>query len=213
MNSYYKFCPNVFVARCPEKHEKGDVIEITTKYGKVNEHIIHNLVREKDGFFYYSITRADGFNMQERARRKAEKYGEWAGAAQRKSAEYFEKSQKDRDFLVLGEPVKVGHHSESRHRKAIDDAWNNTGKMVEFADKADQHMHKSEYWEKRAEAINLSMPESIEYYRKKYESAKEYHKGLKSGKYQKAHSMSMQYANRAVKEAEKNYNLAKLLWE
>lgn len=30
-----------------------------------------------------------------------------------------------------GEPVKVGHHSERRHRRAIDTAWNALGKAVE----------------------------------------------------------------------------------
>ncbi|WP_416565093.1 DUF3560 domain-containing protein [Nocardia testacea] len=30
-----------------------------------------------------------------------------------------------------GEPIKVGHHSERRHRRAIDKAWNALGKSVE----------------------------------------------------------------------------------
>ena len=34
MNTYYKFAPNVFLAKCDEKHEKGETIEVTTKYGK-----------------------------------------------------------------------------------------------------------------------------------------------------------------------------------
>lgn len=65
MNTYAKYCPNVFLAKCEEKHEKGDIIEVTTKYGKENECEVHNLVMEKGGFFYYSITRTDGWNMQE----------------------------------------------------------------------------------------------------------------------------------------------------
>lgn len=62
MNVYSKFCPNVFLAKCEEKYEKGEVIEVTTKYGKENECIVFNLIYEKDGFYYYSIVRADGFN-------------------------------------------------------------------------------------------------------------------------------------------------------
>lgn len=31
MNTYHKFCPNVFLAKCDEKHEKGEVIEVTIK--------------------------------------------------------------------------------------------------------------------------------------------------------------------------------------
>lgn len=70
MNTYVKFCPNVFLAKCDEKHEKGEVIEVTTKYGNENESIVFNLIFEKDGFFYYSIVRADGFNVQRNGRSK-----------------------------------------------------------------------------------------------------------------------------------------------
>lgn len=65
-----------------------------------------------------------------------------------KSNEYFQKSNKHRDFLSLGEPIKVGHHSERGHRKMIDDAWNNMGKSVELSDKAAEHERVAKYWEK-----------------------------------------------------------------
>lgn len=135
MNTYYKFAPNVFLAKCDEKHEKGETIEVTTKYGKENESIVFNLIFEKDGFYYYSIVRADGFNAQEWAKRRAERRRKWATSAVQRSNEYYNKSNKDKDFLSLGEPIKVGHHSEKRHRKAIDDAWNNMGKSVQFDEK------------------------------------------------------------------------------
>lgn len=213
MNTYYKFCPNVFLAKCDAKHEKGEVIEVTTKHGKANESIVFNLVFERDGFYYYSIVRADGFNVQEWAKRKAERRLDWAASAERKSSEYFEKSNKDREFLSLGEPIKVGHHSERRHRKAIEDAWNNTGKAVAFSDKASEHERIAEYWEKRANTINLSMPESIDFYEHKLEVAKEYHAGVKLGKYPREHAYTLTYAKKAVNEAQKNYDLAKKLWE
>jgi len=34
MNTYTKYCPNVFVAKCTRQHEKGEIITIETKYGK-----------------------------------------------------------------------------------------------------------------------------------------------------------------------------------
>ena len=102
MNTYYKFAPNVFLAKCDEKHEKGEVIEVTTKYGKENESIVFNLIFERDGFYYYSIVRADGFNVQEWAKRRAERRREWSVSADKKSIEYSKKSNKDRDFLSLG---------------------------------------------------------------------------------------------------------------
>lgn len=212
MNTYYKFVPNVFLAKCDEKHEKGEEIAVTTKYGKENDCIVFNLIFEKDGFYYYSIVRTDGFNVQEWAKRRAERRREWAASAERKSHEYYEKSNKDRDFLSLGEPIKVGHHSERRHRKMIEDAWNNTGKFVEYHDKAKEHEDKATYWDARSNIINLSMPESIDFYQNKLEKAKEYHEGLKSGKYPREHSYSLAYAKKEVNELQKKYELAIKLW-
>lgn len=212
MNTYYKYAPNVFLAKCDEKHEKGEEIAVTTKYGKENECIVFNLVFERDGFYYYSIVRADGLNVQEWAKRRAERRREWAVSARCKSHEYYEKSNKDRDFLSLGEPIKVGHHSERRHRKAIEDAWNNMGKSVEFSDKASEHERLARYWDAKANTINLSMPESLDFYERSLENAKEYHEGLKSGKYPREHSYSLTYAKKEVNELQKKYELAVKLW-
>lgn len=212
MNTYHKLCPNVFLAKCDAKHEKGETILVTTKYGKENESIVFNLIFERDGSYYYSIVRADGFNVQEWAKRRAERRREWAASAERKSDEYYKASNKDADFLSLGEPIKIGHHSERRHRKAIEDAWNNMGKSVEFEEKAKEHERAARYWDEKADVINLSMPESIDYYEHKLEEAREYHEGLKSGKYPREHSYSLTYAKKAVNEAQKNFDLAKKLW-
>ncbi len=212
MNTYAKYCPNVFVAKCTEKHEKGEVITVTTKYGKENESIVFNLVAERDGFYYYSIVRADGYNAQERAKAKAERYMQWAASAEKKSTQYYEASQEGRDFLSLGEPIKVGHHSEKRHRALIDRNRNRMGKCVEESRKAEEHESKAEYWERKAKDINLSMPESVEYFEYKVETAKEYHEGVKSGKYPRQHSFTLTYAKKALNEALKNLETAKKLW-
>ena len=126
-NTYAKYCPNVYVAKCPEPHEKGEVIPVTTKYGKDNDSIVFNLVGQKDGFYYYSIVRADGYNVQERAKAKAERYSQWAASAEKKSTQYYEASNEGREFLSLGEPIKIGHHSEKRHRALIDRNWERMG--------------------------------------------------------------------------------------
>lgn len=212
MNTYAKFCPNVFVAKCTEEHQKGETILVQTKYGKENECIVHNLVASKDGAFYYSITRADGFNSQERAANKAAKYNGYAANAEKRSEQYYEASQEGKDFLSLGEPIKVGHHSEKRHRALIERNWNRMGKSVAESEKAEKYEDKAAYWESRAKDINLSMPESLEYFSFKLEAAKEYHEGLKSGKYPREHSFSLQYANKSVKDLTTNLELAKRLW-
>ena len=212
-NTYAKYCPNVWVAKCPQMYEKGEIIPVTTQHGKENKCIIFNLVWQKDGFYYYSIVRADGYNVQERAKAKAERYSRWAASAEKRSNYYYPASKEGADFLALGEPIKVGHHSEKRHRALIDRNWARMGKSVAESEKAKQHESKAEYWEKQAGKINLSMPESIEYFEYKVEKCREYHEGLKSGKYPRQHSFSLTYAKKDLNDAEKNLQTAKKLWE
>lgn len=214
MNTYSKFAANVFVAKCPEMHEKNEVIELTTKYGSTHDCIVFNLVgRDREGNFYYSIVRADGYNVQERAKAKAERYQKWANAAESKSTQLWEASSEGRDFLALGEPIKIGHHSEKRHRALIERNHNRMSKAVEVGKKVEQHESKSDYWAKKANDINLSMPESIEFWEYKLEEAKEQHQMYKDFPEKRQHSFSLTYAKKAVNEAEKNLATAKKLWE
>src|SRR5678810_1290234 len=98
--------------------------------------------------------RADGFNVQERAKLKAEKYGSWADSAQAKSNQKYEDSQEGKDFLVLAEPIRIGHHSEKRHRALIERNWARMDKSIELRDKAKEHEKKAEYSASKANAIN-----------------------------------------------------------
>jgi hypothetical protein len=148
MNTYKKYCPNVYVAKCEEEHQKGDIITVTTRRGKENECIVHNLVHKDATHFYYSITRADGFNTQERAKRKAEKYQQWGQSAEKRADDWREKSNEGKDFLSLGEPIKIGHHSEKRHRALIERNWNRMDNSMKEIDKAEQHRQKAQHWGK-----------------------------------------------------------------
>jgi len=213
MNTYAKYTANVFVAKCEEMHEKGETIVLTTKYGKEHECIVFNLLgRNKEGFFFYSIVRADGFNMQEFAKKKAERYQQWAQAAENKSNELWKASHEGRDFLALGEPIKVGHHSEKRHRALIERNHNRMSKSVEVGKKVEKHESKAEYWESKANDINLSIPESVEFYEYKVEESKIKHEFYKANPDKREHSFSLTYAKKAVNEAEKNLETAHKLW-
>ena len=136
MNTYSKFVPNVFLAKCTEKHEKGEIIQIETKYGKEHDCIVFNLITEKDSFYYYSIVRADGFNHQEWAKKKAERLQNAALNAEKKSDSYWKASNEGAEFLALGEPIKVGHHSEKRHRALIERNHKRISKAVELSKQA-----------------------------------------------------------------------------
>lgn len=212
MNTYSKFCPNVYLAKCPELHEKGETIHVTTQYGKENECVVHNLIYQKEGFYFYSITRADGFDSQARAAAKSARYTGFSDNAEKRSAQYYEASNEGRDFLSLGEPIKIGHHSEKRHRALIQRNWNRMSKSVAEMEKAGEYASKAAYWEEKAKDINLSMPESIEYFEYKLKEAKDRHDGLKSGKYEREHSFSLTYAKKQVNELNKKLEIAKKLW-
>jgi hypothetical protein len=214
MNTYHKYAANVFVAKCAEMHEKGETIILTTKYGQEHECIVFNLVgRDRDVNFYYSIVRADGYNIQEHAKAKAEKYQNWANSAENRSSKYWKASHEGADFLKLAEPIKIGHHSEKRHRALINRNWNRMSKCVEESKQAEQHESKAEYWTRKADTINLSMPESLEFYEYKFEEAKAKHENLKNNPSERSHSYSLTYAKKAVNEAKKNLQTAKKLWE
>ena len=217
MNTYKKYCPNVFVAQCEEKHEKGDAIMVETKYGKENECIVHNFVgytgtKEKP-MYCYSITRADGYNSQERAKSKVEKLNNWADNADKKGNDWQEKSNEGKDFLALAEPIKVGHHSEKQHRALIERNWNRMSNAIQELDKAEYHRQRTAHWESLASKIDLSMPESLEFFKMQLEESIEYHKGLKDGSIKREHSYSLTYANNKVKELKSKYETAVKLWQ
>ena len=213
MNIYSKFIPNVFLAKCTEKHEKGELIQVETKYGKEHDCIVFNLIAEKDGFYYYSIVRADGFNQQEWAKKKAERLQNAALNAKKKSDSYWKASNEGADFLALGEPIKVGHHSEKRHRALIERNHNRMIKAVELSKQAEEYESREAYWAAKANSINLSMPESLEFYEFELEKAKAKHEGLKNGTIERSHSYSLTYAKKELNEVEKKYQLAKKLWD
>jgi hypothetical protein len=213
MNTYSKFCPNVFLAKCTERHEKGDTIPVETKHGKENDSVVFNLIFEKGGFFYYSIVRVDGFNVQEWAKRRAERYQQWANAAEVQSTAAHKRSHDLVKDIPMGQPILVGHHSEKRHRRTLDQSWNALGKAVALSDKAEQHESRADYWNSRADTINLSMPESMEFYEYKLEQAKLTHEGLKNGTIERRHDFSLTYAKKDVNELQKKLDLAKRLWE
>ena len=208
MNKFKKYCPNVWVAECDEEYEKGEIIELETKYGKEVECEVYNLIAKNGEKYYYSIVRLG----ESYAQRKAERYNNSAANKTAKSDSYYNASQEGKEFLSLGEPIKIGHHSEKRHRALIERNWDRMGKSVALAEEAKEAERKAEYWENKTEEITLAMPESLEYFSDKLEAAIAYHKGLKDGTFEKWHSYSLAYAKKDVNELKKKVEIAKVLW-
>lgn len=209
MATFKKYCPNVWVAECDEKHNKGEIITLETQYGKEVYCEVYNLVAEKNNKFYYSIVRLEELSYAER---KADKYRNSQALHEAKSHEWHEKSQEGAEFLRLAEPIKIGHHSEHRHRALIERNWNRIGNAVKEEKIADERARKAEYWEAKAEGINLSMPESLEYFSKQLEKAKTRQQGLKNGTIKREHSYSLTYATKAVKDLTAKLEIAQKLW-
>ncbi|WP_233141475.1 DUF3560 domain-containing protein [Aggregatibacter actinomycetemcomitans] len=212
INTYAKFAPTVFVAKCPEQHTKGEIITLTSKYGNEVEVEVHNLVKQAEGHYFYSFTRCNGNDSQTRAAAKAERYQSYADNAMKRSHKYCEAANEGREFLSLGEPIKIGHHSEKRHRALLERNARRMDKAVEEMRKAESYGDKIAYWEEMAEKIDLSMPESLDYFQFELAKAKEKHKALKDNPELRTHSYSLTYANKAVKELTKKVQLAELLW-
>lgn len=210
MNKYRKFAANVYVVETKDEYKKGDKIQVTTRSGGTHVCTVYNFLgyARESGLRCYSIVR-EGFNA---FKNKADKYREWAVSAQAKSNASFESAKEGREFLSLGEPIKIGHHSERRHRALIDRNWNRMGKSVAFAGKAEAHLEKAERLERRASQITLAMPESLEYFTEALEAAKAHHVGLKDGSIKRQHSFDVQYANKKVKDLQQKVNLAQRLW-
>ncbi|MFC1122683.1 DUF3560 domain-containing protein [Pasteurella multocida] len=212
MNTYAKFCQKVFVAKCTQQYNKGDIATVANKYGKETEIEIHNLVKEQNGFFFYSFTRCDGLDSQERMRRKAEKYRKAESSANERSHKWREKAMEGHDFLSLGEPIKVGHHSEKKHRALIARNARRMDRAVEEMDNAKRFKEKADALERHANKIDLSMPASLEFFLNELEKAKAKHQDLKDNPEKREHSFALTYAKKAVNRLEKKVKLAQTLW-
>ncbi len=86
------------------------------------------------------------------------------------------------------------------------------GKSVEMQKKAEAYESRAEYWENKTNDINLSMPESLEYFEHKLSRAKEKHELLKAKPELREHSFSLTYAKKEVNELEAKVKLAVKLW-
>ncbi|HDL4668268.1 TPA: DUF3560 domain-containing protein, partial [Mannheimia haemolytica] len=178
INTYAKFAPTVFVAKCPEAHTKGEIITLTSKYGNETEVQIHNLVKQDNEHYYYSFTRCDGMDSQSFAQQKAERYQGYADNATKRSQSWANAANEGLEFLRLGEPIKIGHHSEKRHRNLIERNARRMDNALSEMNKTESYESRIAYWEKMAGKIDLSMPESLEYFKFELDKAKEKHKEL-----------------------------------
>lgn len=216
MNTYKKYCENVFVAKCTEEHKKGDVITVQSGSWKKHECIVYNFLgKGEEGettVYYYSIVRCDGYNSQKRAKSKAETLEMWADKATQRGVELVEESKEYGEAYVPGEPIKDDHYSKEKYYRLFKRKNKKMSKATEEFEKAESHREKIKYWKGVSMKIDLSMPESLGFFKEQYEKAVEYHRGLKGGTIGREHSHSLRYALEKVKKLEDKYRTAVKLW-
>lgn len=83
-------------------------------------------------------------SRSERKKARIERYNELADKAAAKSSAAFNRSTSIVSGIPAGQPILVGHHSEGRHRRALDRSWNALGESVRESDKADYYRRKAE---------------------------------------------------------------------
>lgn len=80
---------------------------------------------------------------RERMERRAERRAEWAEKAKAKSAQAFQTAHAATAGIPFGQPILVGHHSEKRHRAAIDRMARSMDRGCAMSDKAADHAGKA----------------------------------------------------------------------
>lgn len=109
---------------------------------------------------------------------RIEYYEEQAEKLEKQSKMYCNSNNINAVIGMQGEPIKIGHHSEKRHRRLIEKAENDMKKSFELSQKA-------EYYREKAEAAELNTsiysddPNAIEKLEKKLKNLMESHELMK----------------------------------
>lgn len=210
-NQFKKYTSGVYCLESDcDTFQHGDQTSIKTRRGKEVEVTIWKKLFSRNGLTYYSIIREDGLTRTEWTKRRLERQQNAAARQEKLSDHHYKESNRDRDFLSLGEPIKVGHHSEKRHRKIIERANVQMGKSVEASKKAQRHEEKAATLEDRAKTeINLDTPECIELLEERIAKFEERHAYIKSVEHQ---TYQLSNSSAAIRRYKKRLETAKKLW-
>ena len=80
---------------------------------------------------------------QDRLDAKRDRFEELADKADKRSIELYEQSNDTVSGIPFGQPILVGHHSESKHRNAIAKSWGKMDKSVAESEKASYYKGKA----------------------------------------------------------------------
>ena len=211
-NTFKKYTSGVYCMKSDNADFKhGDETTIATRRGKEVDVIVWKKLKQNDEFSFYSFVRQDGFCRTEWTRRKMERAENAATRQEKISNDEYEKAQEGKDFLVLGEPIKIGHHSEKRHRALIDRNWKRMGKSVAASEKAKEYDRKASELEYRLnKEINIDTPESIDLLKERIADLEEKREAIKARDHEKW-ELSNLGAN--IRRYKKRLETAQRLWD
>jgi hypothetical protein len=81
-------------------------------------------------------------HFESKRERRVDRFEQAAENAAKRSDQFYERS--NQGLPEFGQPILVGHHSEKRHRRALEKSWNNMGKSVQESKKAEYYADKAE---------------------------------------------------------------------
>lgn len=132
-------------------------------------------------------------SYEEKKNARIARYEDLAEKNRKESTRLYEQSHKMADVIPFGQPILIGHHSESRDRNYRNKIWNTMGKSIE-ADK------KAAYYDQRAaaaannNAISSDDPDAMQKLRARIAGLEELQEEMKA-------------INKIVKSRRKNYSV------
>jgi hypothetical protein len=99
-------------------------------------------------------------NYEEKKQMKIDRARELAQKAEQESQNRYKAARQTLDFIPMGQPILIGHHSEARHRRDLERIDNNMRKSIEADEKAKYYSEKADRLE-NGNTISSDDPNAI----------------------------------------------------
>lgn len=193
----------------------GSEVSVTTRHGKEVDVVVWKFLKSVNGRHYYSYVRADGHCAKEAKLRRAERFEKASERSQARSDYYYERGFKDAAFLALAEPIKVGHHSEKRHRKIIQEARDNADRAIAENKKAEDQKVRARGARNTADNIFMDHPDCLGQLQEKLETLtneRDGYKALNQAKRGTVPGYKLTNIGARIRDTQRRLKTAEALW-
>lgn len=140
-------------------------------------------------------------HYEEKKQARIDYYNDKAAEARQESNKLFKESDKMLSVIPFGQPILVGHHSETGDRNYRNRAYNKMTKSVAESNKADYYAQKAEAAENN-NAISSDDPDAIEKLKEKLAALQNMQEEMKKANaYYRKHKTMKGYASFSDEEA------------